>query len=786
MPHGDLQRLRLTVTGAVQGVGFRPFVFRLADRLGLSGWIANDPSGVVLEVEGGEHVLAEFAGALQMEAPPLARIQSLAARLVPVQGSAGFRIAESDAAGERSTVVLPDVATCADCLADVREPGGRRQSYAFTNCTNCGPRYSIIRGLPYDRPLTTMAGFTMCPECAAEYGDPYDRRFHAQPNACPRCGPQLAVLDCYGASVVVDDPLQAAADALRAGEIVAVKGLGGFHLMVDATSEAGVEALRRRKRRPTKPLAIMAASAADAARFVIVPPEAVALLESPEAPIVLLQRRPQAIATAGGTWRIPENVAPRNPTIGVMLPATPLHHRLLELCGVPLVATSGNLSEEPICIDEREAVVRLAGIADLYLTHNRPIERHVDDSVADILDGAPRLLRRARGYAPLPVLAPQALPTVLAVGAHMKNAVALTRGRQVFISQHIGDLDAGESRQAFERVAADLLRLYEATPVAVAHDLHPDYAATAWARQFASASGVPAIPVQHHHAHLVSCMAENGETEPTLGVVWDGTGLGTDGTIWGGEFLLGDAASFERVAHLAPFRLPGGDAAVREPRRVAAALLHEAFGADAAAHDAFIALGGYSPSQRVTLVRMIERGLNAPLTSSAGRLLDGIAALLGICGVSTFEGEAAIRLEHAADPDDGSAYHIPFHSGGAGKPVLLDWRPLVRDVVHDSRRGVAVASVAARVHNALVHAAAVQAELAGCDRVALTGGCFQNRILSQRLAAELRRRGFQVLAHRVVPPNDGGIALGQAVAAAALLTTKPGAMGSIITSTSSV
>jgi hydrogenase maturation protein HypF len=758
-----LQRVRLHVQGAVQGVGYRPFVYRLATRLDLAGWIINDPTGVTIEAEGSGTVLAAFVGSLRSESPPRAIVHAVSARDIPPTGAAGFTIRESGATGERTTVVLPDTATCGECMVEVRDARDRRASYAFTNCTNCGPRFSIVRALPYDRPNTTMAGFAMCAACAAEYADPLDRRFHAQPNACAECGPRLALRDRFGEPLTDADPVAAAAAALRDGAIVAVKGIGGFHLLVDAANAEAVAMLRRRKRRPAKPFAVMAASVAQARTFVAIDDVAAALLESAEAPIVLLRRRVTAALV------LPDAIAPHNPDIGVMLPATPLHHLLLDSFGGPVVATSGNLSEEPICTDEAEAVVRLAGIADLFLVHDRPIERHVDDSVAAIIDGEPRLLRRARGYAPLPVLLPAPVPPILAVGPHMKNTVALSRGVQAFISQHIGELDAPESQRAFARVAADFLRLYDAKPVAIAHDLHPDYASTTWAKAAAVEFGVPALGVQHHHAHMAACMAENNVSEAVLGVVWDGTGYGTDGTIWGGELLLGDAAGYERVAHLLPFRLPGGEAAVREPRRVAAALLYEALGEDHVVGGNVPALNVFTPAQRRTLAHMLRSGLNAPVTTSAGRLFDGIAALLGICGVATFEGEAAIRLEHAADDGERGAYDLPALTVSEGAPMQLDWRPLLLALLDDARRGVAVGVIAARVHNAMVAAMVEQAELAGCGRVALTGGCFQNRLLTERAAAALRRRGFAVLQHRLVPPNDGGVSLGQIVIASARL-----------------
>jgi hydrogenase maturation protein HypF len=766
-PAGPVRRIRLRLSGAVQGVGFRPFAFRLARRLGVTGWIANDTAGVTIEAEAGSTALDEFLRAVVAEAPATAVIHEHAWHEVEAVGAAEFRILHSNGDGARTTVVLPDLATCDACLREVMDASDRRAGYAFTNCTDCGPRFSIVRDLPYDRPNTTMSGFALCADCAAEYDDPLDRRFHAQPNACPACGPRLELRDGSGHRVACADPIGSAAAALAAGAVVAVKGTGGFHLMVDAANDAAVAELRRRKRRPHRPLAVMAASPDQARRFVRVDAAAEALLRSAAAPIVLLPRIEARVLDRAAC--LAPAVAPDNAYVGVMLPAMPLHHLLLDAFGAAVVATSGNLADEPICTDEAEAAVRLHGIADLFLVHDRPIQRHVDDSVACFMDGAPRLLRRARGYAPLPLLMPEPLPAILAVGPHLKNTVALARGRQVFLSQHIGDLETPEAQLAFERVTDDFLRLYAVRPEAIARDMHPDYASSRWARQAAQRLEVPDIAVQHHHAHLVACMAENDVTEPTLGIVWDGTGYGTDGTIWGGEFLLGDATGFDRLAHLLPFRLPGGEAAIREPGRAAAALLMAAVGPDDFDAAAGPLLDGLGPAQRSVLLHMLRTGLHAPATTSAGRLLDGIAALLGI-GPTTasYEGEPAIRLEHAVDAGERGAYSLRLLPATSREgAAALDWRPMLRDLRQDVRRGVAKGVIAARVHNALVEAMVLQAELAGCDHVALTGGCFQNRYLVERAAAALRRRGFRVLLHSRVPPNDGGIALGQVVVAAA-------------------
>ena len=525
------QRLCIEIHGAVQGVGFRPFVYRLATSLALNGWVINDARGVFIEVEGGMQVLEQFLERLAAEKPPRALIQSLQADWEEPAGYTLFEIRHSDRQGSKTAVVLPDIATCPDCLAEVFDPNDRRYRYPFTNCTNCGPRFSIIEALPYDRPNTTMSSYTMCPACAAEYDDPANRRFHAQPNACPVCGPQVALWTPSGEVLAGgDEAIRGAATAMRHGEILAVKGLGGFLLMTDALNDEAIASLRERKPRHAKPFALMAPDLQAVRMLCEVPPEADTLLNSVEAPIVLMRRTEHAPVSG--------QVAPGNPNLGVMLPYTPLHHLLLREFGAAVVATSGNLTDEPICTDEHEALTRLGHIADSFLVHNRPIVRHVDDSVAWVVAGAPRLLRRARGYAPLPVMLKDDLPTVLAVGAHLKNTVALSVGRQVFVSQHIGDLETPEALDAFERVIADFLGLYEAAPAAVAHDLHPDYLSTRWAQQ----SNLRPIAVQHHHAHLAACLAENVnvvvDDGPALGVTWDGTGYGTDGTIWGGEFLL--------------------------------------------------------------------------------------------------------------------------------------------------------------------------------------------------------------------------------------------------------
>ncbi len=722
--------------GAVQGVGFRPFVYRLATELELAGWVLNSSGGLVIEVEGARERLERFLARLEQERPPAAVILTRETSFLAAAGFAGFEIRASEAGAEKSASVLPDLATCPACLAELGDAADRRFGYAFTNCTRCGPRYTIVLGIPYDRPNTTMAGFPMCAECAREYRDPADRRFHAQPVACPRCGPRLWIEPAEQARQGVP-PLRQAAEALGEGRIVALKGIGGFQLLADAGNEAAIEKLRWLKQREEKPFALMMPALEAVRRFCAVSTAEETLLGSAAAPIVLL--RPN------GAPGIAPNVAKSSPYLGAMLPYSPLHHLLMREYPHPIVATSGNRSDEPIAVENGEARERLGGIADLFVMHDRPIARHSDDSVVRVARERESVLRRARGYAPLPVRAPRELPAVLAVGAHLKNTVAIGVGRQVFLSQHIGDLDTVEARGAFERAIADLCRLYDFEPRVVACDLHPDYASTAWARS----SGLPVAAVQHHYAHVAACAAENDVRGEYLGVAWDGTGYGLDGTVWGGEFFLAREGRFERIAHLRPFRLPGGEAAVREGWRVAASLLWEAFGAEAIPERA---------GQGV-LVRMLERELNSPLSTSVGRLFDAVASLAGVAQENRFEGQAAMELEsRIGGLNTEEAY--PLEGVEVG-----DWVPLLEAVRADVARGASQAVIAARFHNALVQWIVRVAQRAGAGQVVLSGGCFQNSYLVERAVAALEARRFSVYTHQRVPPNDGGIALGQAVLA---------------------
>lgn len=741
------------VRGAVQGVGFRPFVFHLAHELALAGWTRNSGEGVEIEVEGAPKNLAEFRRRVESDAPRAAEVQSVEASELPATGRRGFEIRESPTDGAKRALILPDMATCPECLREIFDPANRRHLYPFTNCTHCGPRFSIIEALPYDRAHTAMKHFAMCDECAREYHDPHDRRFHAQPNACPRCGPHLEFWDAQGRNLWSrHEALLEAVRAAQDGKILALKGIGGFQLIVDARNEAAVARLRERKHRPEKPLALLFPTLAALEEVCRVSALEKKLLTSRQAPIVLVEKKssPTSIAPA---------VAPGNVNYGVMLPCSPLHHLLARELGFPVVATSGNLSDEPICIDEREALERLGDVADVFLVHNRPIVRQLDDSVVRVMMEEETLMRGGRGYAPLSV--PLSLPgteSILAVGAHLKNAVALKVGSQAIVSQHIGDLETEQAFAAFRTAVADLPRLYDTAPAVIACDLHPDYISTKYARQRLA----PAIcaPVQHHYAHVLACLAEHHLEGPALGVCWDGTGYGSDGRIWGGEFLLLDDSGFERMAHFREFRLPGGDAAVKQPRRSALGLLDEAFGASAFQLDT-PPLRHFSESEQRMLQRMLATGVNSPFTSSAGRLFDAVASLVGLRQRVTFEGQAAMDLECAVTP--GTAGSYAFELIGEG-PAIIDWRPMLVEIMDDAPRRP-VGEIAAKFHHTLAEIIVCLAQRAGEAHVLLTGGCFQNKYLTECAVRRLQEAGFRPFWHHRVPPNDGGIALGQIMGA---------------------
>jgi hydrogenase maturation protein HypF len=718
-------RRDVRVDGVVQGVGFRPYVHALATRLGLAGRVGNDVAGVFVEVEGAPEDVGEFLTALERDAPPLAHIEHVQVREAQARGQRGFEIAVSDGRGVRNTLVSADTATCADCLRELFDPADRRHRYPFVNCTNCGPRFTIVRDVPYDRPLTTMAGFALCGPCRAEYEDVDDRRFHAQPTCCPDCGPRLTLGD-------VADPLAEAVRRLRAGEVLAVKGLGGYHLAVSAFHPTGAQTLRARKHREDKPFAVMAADLGQARELCAVDDQSARDLTGHRRPIVLM---PRLVGT-----RIADAVAPGNRHLGVMLPYTPLHHLLLRDLGEPVVLTSGNLSDEPIAY--RDAAP-LAGIADAVLDHNRPIHVRTDDSV--IRAGA--LLRRSRGYAPEPVtLAQRCRRPVLACGAELKNTFCLAKGNHAFLSHHIGDLENVHTYRSFTEGIEHFSRLFEITPQVVAHDLHPEYLST---KHALGLDGVELVGVQHHHAHIASCLADNGEAGPVIGVAFDGTGYGPDGTIWGGEFLLASLHGFERIGHLATVPMPGGAAAIRQPWRMAAAYLgHE--------------IPGWRPEWDA-VVAMAHKGINAPLTSSAGRLFDAAAALVGVRDEINYEGQAAVELEQLADPAVTEGYPVRVDD------LIVQGIDLLHAIVADRSRDVPRPVIAARFHNgvaAAILAGCLQArDCSGLATVALSGGVFQNLLLHTRAATLLADNGFRVLTHSRVPTNDGGISLGQAAVA---------------------
>jgi hydrogenase maturation protein HypF len=738
---GAPRRLRCSIFGAVQGVGFRPFVYRLAMELGLKGWVLNGPYGVVIEVDGSPDLLERFAELVVADKPPAAVIATVEKVWLDAAGFKDFTIRTSEGAAAPSAWMLPDLATCPQCLAEISGPRERRRGYAFTNCTLCGPRFTIVTGIPYDRPNTTMAQFTLCPACRAEYEDPQDRRFHAQPIACPACGPKLWLESPDGGGSAGDNAIGRAADLIRAGKVVAMKGIGGFLLLCDARSAGAVTLLRERKRRNEKPFAVMFPDLASVRQACVVSDLEAGWLQAAAAPIVLLRRRPDQPLVA------PE-VAPGNPWLGAMLPYAPLHHLLMRELGFPVVATSGNLSEEPIAKDNEEAKARLRGMADAFLMHDRPIARHADDSIVRLSRGRQLVLRRARGLAPLPLRTSRTLRPVLALGAHLKNTIALGWGRQIVVSQHLGDLETAASLDAFRAAIQDLSRLYGFKPELAACDLHPDYASS----RHAESLGLPVARIQHHHAHVAALMAEQDIAPPVLGVAWDGLGLGTDGTIWGGEFLAVDEHGFKRSGHLLTFPLPGGEAAVREPRRCALGLLHE-MGADTGRLERFFPEGWEA-------ARLLPKSAAlSPRTSSAGRLFDGLASLLGLRQKNAFEGQAAMALEHCIDEAEAGAYEPRLLLGDA---IVADWRPLIHAALADLDRGVTAGRISARFHNGLAGMIVEMAKAVGLERVALTGGVFQNACLSEKTAGLLEAAGFQVYTHQRLPPNDGGLSAGQA------------------------
>ena len=750
-------RRRLRIAGTVQGVGFRPHLHRLARSLSLTGTAGNNDEGVWCEIQGRRTDLDEFEARVTAEAPPLARVDSVRSAAVPsVEGEGEFLIAPSTiGSGTVAGTVPPDVAACPACLAEVTDPGGRRHRYAFTCCTDCGPRYTVVRSLPYDRERTSMAAFDLCEVCEAEYRDPADRRHHAQAVCCPECGPSLSLQSMTG-EALDGDPIEEAAALLRAGRIIAIKGVGGYQLACRADDRAAVARLRLRKHREEKPFALLVASVGAARELVDLDDLAVRALSGPEAPIVLAPRREPA--------QVAPEVAPDTGLLGVMLPATPLHALLAETANLPLVCTSGNRSDEPIVTEDARVGTELGDIADAVLRHNRVIERRADDSVGHVVHGGFQLLRRARGYAPGTVRLDRGGPPVLAVGAELKSTVCLALGADAHMSVHLGDLEHPAALGAFETAVADLLALTRATPELLVHDLHPEYLST----KFATSTDLgPRLGVQHHHAHLVSCLADTGFRGPAIGMMFDGMGWGTDGTLWGGEILVGDAGGYERVAHLRPVPMPGGSAAIRQPWRMALAHLSATFGADL---PPIPSLAGRE-DEAVQVLDQCRPGRSI-LTTSMGRLFDSMAALCGIVDTATYEGQAAIRLEQAAGADV-RRYPVEI---GPGEPAVIEFSPLIEAVAADLQAGRKPSVISGAFHRWVADVAAAAAhrarEATGMTAVALSGGVFQNRRLVELLVPDLEQSRFKVLRHRQVPPNDGGIALGQAAVGRAMLADR--------------
>ena len=775
----ETRRVRARVDGTVQGVGYRPFVYRLAHELGVAGWVLNDERGVLVEVEGDPGAVDAFVARLSADAPPLAEVTGVESEQIAATGEAGFEIVASERDGAPTAPVSPDAATCDECLAELADPDDRRYRYPFLNCTNCGPRFTIVTGIPYDRPQTTMAGFEMCEACAAEYEDPTDRRFHAQPNACPVCGPQARLLERDGSPVAgVQDAVRAAADDLLAGKVLAIKGLGGYHLACRADDEQAVSDLRRRKHREDRPFALLVRDVAAARELVELSAAEEALLVSRERPIVLSRR------LAGAP--IADSVAPQAPDLGLMLPYTPLHQLLADDTGVPLVMTSGNVSDEPIAFEDADALERLSRIAERFLVHDRPIATRTDDSVARIVRGRPLLLRRSRGYVPAALELPvTCIAPILGMGAEQKNAFCVASGDRAWVSHHIGDLKNYETLKSLRDGVAHFERLFEVAPVLIAHDLHPDYLSTSYARTREEAGGIALTGVQHHHAHLAATLAEHGETNLAVGAIFDGTGYGPDGTIWGGEFLVGGLVDFQRVGHMQPVRMPGGERAVKEPWRMACSWFTAMYDQLAAAGSQFPDAFADIAQERWNMVStLVKHGTGAPFTSSAGRLFDAVASMCGVRLEVSYEGQAAVEFEALAEPGEAEAYPFRVDTAGFRRPVagtddlpatspslILDPRPAIIAVLADLTAGVSVGTISARFHAGLAQSTAkvlgLIAREAKLDTAVLSGGVFQNRLLLELTVPALEAEGLRVLVPERLPPNDGQIAFGQAAVATA-------------------
>jgi hydrogenase maturation protein HypF len=754
------ERLAISVKGVVQGVGFRPFVYQMAHARGLTGWVTNTSGEVRIEVEGLPDALEKFLGDLEEKAPPQSHITDIMSIKLEPFGYNKFVIRESMAEAGKYQLISPDLATCPECRAEIFDPADRRYRYPFTNCTNCGPRFTIIEDIPYDRPLTTMKIFPMCPDCLREYEDPLNRRFHAQPNACPVCGPRLRLVDAAGRQMESQDVIADAGEYLEEGKIVAIRGLGGFLLACDATNQLTVEELRSRKHRPAKPFAVMLGDVAEVEARCIVSTDEKDLLRSPAAPIVLLKKIDCS--------DIAPSVAPGLKYLGTMLPYTPLHHLLIAEVGRPLVMTSGNMSEEPIARDNKEALSRLGNIADYFILHNRDIFSRYDDSVTMFEAGSRRMLRRARGFAPYPIRFSSPVTQMLGVGAQEKNTFCLTRDDNAFVSQHIGDMENEETFEHYENTLALYKKMFRIEPGLIACDMHPDYFTSKWAQTEATRLVLPLVKVQHHHAHIAACLVENGVNGRVIGVALDGTGYGADGKIWGGEFLSADASGFDRVAHLEYLPLAGGEAAVKKPYRTATGYLYRLFG-DQGLTMAARCLRDVEGSEIGLIKQLVDRGLNSPETSSAGRLFDAVAALLGVCSEIQYEAQAAIELEMAAEGVETSASY-PFDIDLAGGNKAIKLRRMFEGLIADIGSGIPVPEAAARFHNTMVDIIGKTCDIIrsenGLEAVALSGGCFMNRRLLRHSIESLSGMGFKVYAHKDVPTNDGGISLGQVAVAA--------------------
>jgi len=760
------KRVRIFIRGAVQGVGFRPFIYRLATFLNLTGWINNNTGGVVIEVEGDQQALLEFTQRIQSNKPARAIINSITTEYAEPLGYRAFEIKESDSAEDKSAWILPDIATCDLCREEIFDPANRRYLYPFTNCTNCGPRYSIIQSLPYDRPNTTMKNFILCPECRREYDNPGNRRFHAQPNACPVCGPHIWLTDENGRVICEKNrALEETVDFLNKGKIIALKGIGGFQLLADAGNETVLKRLRRAKSRDEKPFALMFPDMDSIRYYCNLTAAEQACLASPEAPIVLLKRKPGHKA---GDKGISELVAPDNPFWGIMLPYSPLHLILMSLYKKPVIATSGNIKDEPICIHNDEAIQALHGIADFFLLHDRPIARYVDDSVVRIISGHISVMRRARGYAPLPVTVNHTLPPALAVGAHFKNTIAVAKNSNIFPSHHIGDLETKKANNAFTRAVTDLKEMYNIDPRIIVCDKHPDYSSS----QFAAKFNGKIIRLQHHVAHVLSCMAENGVSPPVLGFAWDGTGYGDDGTIWGGECLVINYNSYERSAYLRPFPLPGGDKAIKEPKRAAFGLLYHILGDNIKNYSFLPVLQQFSSGETRVLKQMLDKKINSPLTSSIGRLFDVVSSLLDVQHINTFEGQAAIKLENLAWGAENETGIYENNINKNDRQWIIDWEPLIMSVIAGISSGTDPEIIAARFHNTLADMIFQLAKKTGINKIALSGGTFQNKFLTEKVVAGLQNRNYTVYRHKKIPPNDGGISVGQIFAINTIINEK--------------